>query len=221
MVARPIERSVLVAVNTLITVLALIIASCNRSSDQQRKIEPVYNKKTGRLQELKYDANGDGKFDTFSYMDGATIQRIEIDQDGDGKIDRWEYYGPGQKLEKAGLSLAHDGVEDAWQFFDASGAVARIEVSTRRDTKIDRIQYYDKGVLVRAEEDTDRDGKMDKWETYDGERLAVVAFDEMHRGTPSRRIIYGADGAVRIEVDPAGDGHFVEQAPAPATRRSQ
>ncbi len=207
--------------NTSIFVFALIIGSCNRSEAPSKKIEPVYNKYSGRLTQLKYDSNGDGKFDTFSYMDGATILRIEIDQDEDGKIDRWEYYGPGQKLEKAGFSRAQDGVEDAWQYFDASGALSRIEVSTRRDKKIDRIQYYEKGVLVRAEEDTDRDGKMDKWETYDGERLAVVAFDETHRGTPSRRIIYGADGAARVEVDLAGDGHFVEQVAAPATRRSK
>ena len=68
--------------------------------------------------------------------------------------------------------------------------------------------------LVRAEEDTDGDGAIDKWETYDGERLASVAFDTEHRGTPDRRLIYGADGSARLEVDAAGDGHFAPvQAP--------
>ena len=221
MVVSPIDKLPQTAVNTAVVVLALILSSCNRSQAPTKTIEPVYSKKTGLLQELKYDSNANGKFDTFSYMNGAVIERIEIDQNDDGKIDRWEYYGPGQKLEKAGFSRAQDGVEDAWQYFDATGAVARIEMSTLRNRRIDRIEYYEQGVLVRAEEDTDHDGRMDKWETYDGERLAMVAFDETHRGTPDRRIVYAADGAVRIEVDPAGDGHFVEQAPAPAARRSR
>ena len=61
---------------------------------------------------------------------------------------------------------------------------------------------------MAAEEDSDEDGKIDKWETYDGDRLASVAFDTQHRGTADRRLIYGADGTARLEVDLAGDGHF-------------
>ena len=70
--------------------------------------------------------------------------------------------------------------------------------------------------------DTDRDGVMDKWETYESNRVVSVAFDERHLGKPTRRILYSPDGATRIEVDPAGDGHFIEQPPAqPAARPSQ
>jgi hypothetical protein len=54
---------------------------------------------------------------------------------------------------------------------------------------------------------------MDKWETYEGSRLVSVAFDSTFRGSPDRRLLYGADGTVRLEVDPGGNGHFV-----PATR---
>ena len=62
-------------------------------------------------------------------------------------------------------------------------------MSTQRDGKIDRIEHYERDVLVRAEEDTDGDGTIDKWETYDGARLASVAFDTTHhRGTPDRRL---------------------------------
>ena len=188
---------------------ALAGGACQRADGPAKKIEPTYNKKTGRLELLRYDSDGDGKFDTFSYMDGARVVRIEIDQNEDGKIDRWEYYGPGQKLEKVGFSRAQDGKEDAWSFVDANGAIDRVEISTRRNEKIDRIERYEKGVLVRAEEDTDGDGKFDKWETYDGERLSSVAFDTTHRGTPDRRLIYSADGSVRLEVDPQGTGTFV------------
>jgi hypothetical protein len=50
---------------------------------------------------------------------------------------------------------------------------------------------------------------MDKWETYEANRLASVAFDTSHRGTPDRRIIYGPNGSARFEVDLKGTGQFV------------
>ena len=77
-------------------------ASCG--SREPANIEPVYDKLTGKLRLLKYDSNGDGKVDTWSYMDGTRVVRIEIDMDEDGKIDRWEYYDADQKLEKTGTS---------------------------------------------------------------------------------------------------------------------
>ena len=169
-------RPTLLLRTSFVAIGVLVFAqSCRRhdgATTQTKIIEPTYNKKSGRLELLKYDSDGDGKFDTFSYMDGSTTLRVEIDRDEDGKVDRWEY-------------------------FDANGS------------------------LVRAEEDTDHDGTIDKWETYDGNRLASVAFDEGRRGKPTRRILYSADGAVRVEVDASGDGHFVEQPSVqPATRHS-
>ena len=68
--------------------------------DGGERIEPVYDPKTGKLQLLKYDSNGNGAIDTWSYMDGARAVRIDIDSDEDGKIDRWEYYGPNQTDRK-------------------------------------------------------------------------------------------------------------------------
>jgi uncharacterized protein (DUF2141 family) len=198
----------------------VLIASsaCNRTGGTSAKrVTPEYDPKTGKLQRLQYDSKGDGKIDTVSYMDGARVVKIEIDQDGDGKIDRWEYYGLDQRLEKIGLSRAGDGKEDAWSYPDASGAIVRVEISGRRDGKISRIERYTRNRLVAAEEDGDGDGKMDKWETYDGDRLASVAFDTAHRGTPDRRLVYGVNGNVRVEVDPDGRGHFV---PAPTGDRN-
>jgi hypothetical protein len=191
--------------------------ACGAPSDGKR-IEPEYDKTTGRLKVLKYDSDGDGKIDTVSYMDGAVVLRIEIDKDEDGKIDRWEYYGPDQKLEKVGFSRANDGKEDAWSFAGPDGAVTRIDVSTHRDGKVDRVEHYEKNQLVRVEEDTDGDGAIDKWETFDGDRLASVAFDTAHTGKPDRRLVYGADGSARLEVDSAGDGHFVPVDAGPKPR---
>jgi hypothetical protein len=194
---------------SLIAVFTLILAACEPSPSPTKQLEPVYNKKTGKLELLKYDSNADGKFDTVSYMDGARIVRIEIDRDQDGKVDRWEYYGSGQKLEKVGFSRANDGIEDAWSFADATGAIVRIEVATKRDGKPNRFEHYANDVLTRVEEDTDGDGRVDKWETYEGQRLASVAFDMRHRGTPDRRLVYSNDGSAKMEIDDSGDGHFV------------
>jgi hypothetical protein len=52
--------------------------------------------------------------------------------------------------------------------------------------RVERTEYYDGGR---------------KWETYDGGRLAIVAFDTLHRGTPDRRLVYAADGSTRMEFD--------------------
>jgi len=208
----------------VLVALLLFDQSCrrvDRSIARDRNIEPLYNRKTGRLEQLKYDSDGNGKFDTFSYMDGPTILRIEIDQNEDGKIDRWEYYGPGNVLERVGLSRDQSGVEDVTQYLDANGTVTRVEILARGvgGKRIERIEHYENNVLTRAEEDTDHDGAIDKWETFDGVRLATVAFDETHRGTPTRKILYNANGTVRIEVDSTGEGRFVAQPSLPQTTR--
>ena len=169
--------------------IALFTAGCAKPSDSRTPpIQPIYDKTTGQLQLLV----------------------IKRDVDGDGKIDRWDYYGPDRKFRKFGFSLQNDGQEDAWAYVGPDGATMRIESSPRRNGRIQRIEHFEHDVLARAEDDTDGDGKIDKWETYDGPRLATVAFDTTHRGRPDRRFVYGADGSVRVEVDPRGDGHFVD-----------
>lgn len=189
--------------------IALTCGACNGERAAQKRITPEYDPKTGRLQLLKYDSDGDGKTDTVSYMDGPRVVKIEIDGDEDGRIDRWEHYGPDQKIEKVGFSRAGDGKEDAWSYADAAGVIVRIEMSTRRDGKVSRIEHYRQNALITAEEDADGDGKVDTWETYDGDRLSAIAFDTQHRGVPDRRLIYEPNGTARVEVDIKGDGHFV------------
>ena len=111
---------------------ALVLgASCR--SREATNIEPVYDQLTGKLQLLKYDSNGNGKVDTWSYMDGTRILRIEIDKDEDGKLDRWEYYDANQKLERTGTSRANDGKDDAWSHVGPDGSIVRVDVSTKRD----------------------------------------------------------------------------------------
>lgn len=198
------------------SVLICLVAAlgCGTSADQDARLKPTYDA-SGKLQLLEYDADGDGKVDTWSYMDGTRVVRIELDPDQDGRIDRWEYYEADEKIEKIGTSRANDGKADAWAFYAADGSMTRLELSTKRDDKVDRIEYYDNGAMIRAEQDTSGDGTIDKWEVYDGSRLASVAFDTTGRGSPDRRLVYGADGSARLEVAPNSDGRFVPAA-APA-----
>lgn len=169
--------------------LALFIGACKRQAGPATgPLEPIYDPRTGQLQLIV----------------------AKRDTNGDGTIDRWDYYGPDRRLKKFGFSLQNDGREDAWAYVGPDGSTTRIESSPRRNGKIQRVEQFEHDVLTRAEEDTDGDGKVDKWETFDGARLAQVAFDTAHRGSPDRRLVYRVDGTVRIEVDPRGDGQFVE-----------
>ena len=131
--------------------LVLVSTACSNKGGNNTRIEPVYDQQTGKLQLLRYDSDGDGKIDTWSYMDGTRVLRIEIDKDEDGKLDRWEYYGQNQKLERIGSSRANDGKIDTWSYPGPDGSIARIEISTRHDGKMNRTEYYEKSVLVRAE----------------------------------------------------------------------
>jgi hypothetical protein len=184
----------------LVLAIAISHEACDRSSRKPHgQIAPIYDSKTGRLQLLKLDSNGNGRIDTWSYMDGSRVVRIELDQNEDGKIDRWEYYDEGKHLTKIGYSRSDSGQEDAWSYADANGEVVKVELSGK-DGRIRRTEHYDRDHLTTAEEDTDGDGRIDKWETYGGGRLLTVAFDTTHRGTPERRLVYGADGSARVET---------------------
>ena len=182
------------------------------------KTTATYDPKTGKLQTLSVDANGNGTIDTVSYMEGAQIARIEVDQNEDGKVDRWDFYS-GRRLERVGASSQNDGIMDRVSVYDVQGIVVRIEVSTRCDGRFDHIEYFTAGRMVRSADDTDGDGRPDKWDEYalasvtpDGAphyTIVATSVDDAGRGRPSRRFVYGTGGAIsRVEVDANGDGVF-------------
>jgi len=181
-----------------------------------------YDPRNGRLQRLAFDTTQDGRNDAVGFMDGTRVQRIEVDENEDGKVDRWEFYDANRRLERAGFSRQGNGVIDAVAFYGEAGTVERIEISTRGDGRFNRVEFYRFESLVRVEEDTDGDGGIDKWETYtvdpratpgQSSSIAVAAFDDHSRGTPSRRLVYRPDGSVlRAETDLDGDGIFAEPA---------
>jgi hypothetical protein len=188
----------------LLLAIVLVCAGCAGATEDPGRIQGVYDA-AGKLQMLTYDNNADGKVDTWSHMDGSRIIQIDIDTDGDRVVDRWEYYTRDQHIEKVGSSSMRDGKVDAWAYYAADGSILKLERSRKRNDTVDRVEYYDKGTISRAEEDADGDGRMDKWETYAGTRLASVAFDTRHTGTPDRRLVYGPNGNVQLEVAPFKD----------------
>jgi len=173
---------------------------------------PTYDKTTGRLIEITYDRNKNGKIDTWTEMQGAKPLRSRIDLDEDGKIDRWEHYDDKGSLTKVGFSRKQDGHEDAWAYSGPDGKVARVETSSTGDEhKIDRREFYEGDGLARAEEDTDVNGKVDRWETYDSGALKTAAMDEDGDGIPDRRFTYAGGTLVLIESVPDASGTFTRQ----------
>jgi hypothetical protein len=202
------------AIPAIALLLVLASVGCHaqpgQSADRPRdRIQPTYEATTGRLTQLSYDANGNGRMETWSFHDGPQVARVEIDANEDGAIDRWEYYDADQKLVKVGFSTSQDGTVDGWAYPAPHGGPERIEYSANRDGRISRTEFYERAVLVRAEQDTNGDGRIDRWETFRNAALASVAFDTTGRGTPDRRLVYDAGGKFdRLEVDPEGDGSF-------------
>ena len=191
------RSSVLKAIPT--TMLFVCALGCTAPAGAKKDVQAVYDHETGKLQKLTYDSNKNGKTDSIGYMDGTRVLRVEVDRDEDGKVERWEYYGADRKLEKVGLSRVKDGVVDEWAYQGSDGQIMKLEISTRRDGKVQRTEFFEKGALVRVEEDTDANGAVDKWESYASGALSSVSFDTEGTGRPNRRLIYGADGAMRIE----------------------
>jgi hypothetical protein len=179
-------------------VAAIGLAGCRQPPDRPAvtRATPIYNKQTGRLEELLYDKNDDGKIDTRAHMEGVRLKYIEIDLNADERPDRWEYYVP------ASSNDGPAGLQDA--------VLDRAEEARQFNGKITRREFYEHGVILRTEEDTDFDGRVDKWETYAGGQLTRVDLDLEAKGFATRRLMYRTDGTFdRVEQDSDGDGRFV------------
>lgn len=189
---QPFSKRTAISFATGLLLASSFASGCERTATTaaQGRVEPSYDQTTGKLTRLAYDANNDGKHDTWAFMDGAKLIRLEADENQDGRIDRWEFYPV-------------DATKGAKQVPE------RIERSTRFDGQVSRREFFQNGAMVRVEEDTDGNGKIDKWETYSSGTLVTLALDTQGRGKPDRRLVYSADGGLeKIEADPTGAGHF-------------
>lgn len=180
---------------------AVIVAVCSSAAgcdeaaararqEAQRRVQPTYDRSTGKLTKLTYDSNNNGTPDTWAFMDGARLVRLEADENEDAMVDRWEYY-------PANASAA------------AKQLPERIERATHSDGKVSRREFFEAGVLARIEEDVDGNGAIDKWESYTAGALSTLALDTTGAGKPDRRFIYRPDGSLdHVEADPTGSGTF-------------
>lgn len=190
-----------------------VAAACSNPQKQREKlgITPTYDKTTGKLKELTYDSDHDGKVDTWTAMDGVHPVETRIDRNEDGKIDRWEYYDGNAQLVKVGFSRKDDGKPDAWAY-GTGDTLERVEMSSVADEKkIDRWERYENGVLVSAAEDVNKDGAPDKWEAYEGGEMKTAAFDEDGDGKPDRRFTYAGSVLVSIETAPDSAGNYTRK----------
>jgi len=195
---------------------ALAAGACSNPERDRLKATtvPTYDSATGKLKELTFDHNKNGRIDTWTQMDGARPVLTRMDRDEDGTVDRWEYYDQAGKLLKVGFSRANGGKPDAWAYSGTgTEQIERIEISSTADeNSIDRWERYAAGnVLTEADEDTNRDGRPDKWETYGGGVLSTVAFDENQDGRPDRRLTYQQGAVTVIESDPDASGKYTKR----------
>jgi hypothetical protein len=180
-------------------VLALAASAACRNSAADRLaangIAPVYNPRTGRLEQLVSDRDHNGTKETRAYMDGAAIKYIEIDRNSDGAPDRWEYYS--------------NQTVTAGEVGQSPSVIDHAEEANGPDKTITRREFYVGGVIRRVVDDTNFDGRPDKWEQYDQGVLQRVDLDLVGRGVASQRLNYDAAGRVTsVQSDPDGTGVF-------------
>jgi hypothetical protein len=216
----------------LVSAAALAAATIGCSDPDRERLKATtkatYDSATGKLTELTFDANKNGRIDTWTEMDGNRPVRSRLDRDEDGRLDRWEYYDAAGKLSKVGFSRKGDGKPDAWAYPDATGRIVRVEVSSSGDeARIDRWEIYDAaaappssgelrapegaegaGPLREVIQDTNGDGKRDKWERYANGIVVAAEFDENGDEAPDRRLTYSGAELVAIETAPDGRGGY-------------
>lgn len=211
-------------------IASLMLAGCSSPEADRVKAttQANYDRATGKLSEITYDKNKNGKIDTWVKMNGSRPVSAEIDTDEDGKIDRWEEYGPDGKLaitrwERPKPPTAKDttmkGKPDAVAYMGPDGVVEKIEYSEvsempemKGKESVVRREFYKGTVLIRAEEDTLGLGYMDRLETHFPDGSIAVELDETADGKPDRKLTYSAQGVlVSIETGPDGKGGYVKK----------
>ena len=215
-------RPCLAALAAAIVVSTLPLACADPDRDRLRATtKATYDPSTGRLTELTFDSDKNGKIDAWTEMDGTRPVRSRLDRDEDGRMDRWEYYDAAGRLNKVGFSRRNDGKPDAWAYSNGSGKIIRVDVSSASDeNRIDRWEVYDAqgpagpdgiGPLVQVIQDTNGDGKRDKWERYKNGQVFTAEFDQDGDGRPDRRLTYQNAELISVETAPDGKGGYAKK----------
>lgn len=204
--------------------LLIAAASCSNDPAAARvkaTTQASYDLQTGKLAEITYDQNKNGRIDTWTRMNGSLPLSSRLDTNEDGKLDRWETYGPDGKLTKVDFERAGSvftGQPNATAFIAADGSIERVEyfepaADGKRDVML-REFYTPAKVLVRTEEDSDGDGLMDLFQSFAGGVLRTTEFDEKKPldGKPDRRMTHSPGGGLlSIETEPDGKGGYLKK----------
>ena len=157
--------------------------------------KPAYDQATGKLTEFTFDANKNGRIDTWTEMDGSRPLRSRIDSNEDGSIDWWEYYDDGGHADEGRLLAKGRRAARRLGLLDARRPRRPDRRLVGRRRRAHRSVGGLRGFrsawsrrrsrpLVSVEEDTNHDGRRDKWEQYENGAVRTAEFDENHDGRP-------------------------------------
>lgn len=149
------------------------------------------------------DADGNGiaeRVETFH--PNHRYWKVQTDADADGFVDKWEEFTEDGELERLGTATARPGHADAWIVPDGRGGVRRREFDVTGNGIIDKIEWLDGSVVTRVAVDGDQNGHMDRWQDWKGGRVVSERLDTNGDGEPDRRLVYGANGSIKLERYP-------------------
>ena len=139
------------------------------------KGEPIRPRRAAGEKVTELDTNWDGTPDVWDYTveekgpDGRERTRRvrrELDANWDGRVDLTFYYGAREEQERLAMDLDFDGKVDSVQFFE-KGVKVRAERDLNGDGKTDEWVFYEKTQVARREQDANFDGRVDTWEYWE------------------------------------------------------
>jgi hypothetical protein len=112
-----------------------------------------------------HDRNFDKEMDSFATYDEGVISVSEDDSDFDGQIDSWSYYTHGVLSESVHELDGQPPTDLRYLYY--GGIVAWGACLPNGSTNGARVEFYEKGQLVREHCDRDKDGLLDLTVSYD------------------------------------------------------
>jgi hypothetical protein len=142
----------------LILALALMLLSCNRSSDgvvTHRGRDGRPDQWVSRISKDEYqisiDTNGDGKPDLIKTVRGDKIVEIESDRNFNGQVDLVQQYSRGVLVREI-RDDDYDGRPETVKTFRPDGTLAIVERDPDEHGAITVVEYYDNsGRMTRRE----------------------------------------------------------------------
>lgn len=166
-----------------------------KSAAGQRSVVLEHEACEGGKGARSLDANGDGKPDIVTVMNGAVPACRFADLDFDGKPDIYEYFDKVGRVRRREAAYDRTGEIDAIELYKDGKLVER-HIDTTGHHLIDTWDTFDPttGTRLTRERDASGDGKIDQWWQWKGKKLTIV-FDRNGDGhpDPGSEIVLGED----------------------------